>query len=212
MSDERDLLPGASSAGRTNQKTRTRLAIIAACHDLIRSGANVSIPEVARVALVSEATVYRYFPDLPSLVNTALVGLWPSPAEALAPIAHSIDPVERIAFATEVFLRRVLAYQGAVRAMIAATITSPGGQAKRPGLRFAWIAEALAPAEATLAAAGTEMFTRLKRDLAVVVSAEALFTLTDLCGLSPDEAIISVARLAASITAESLSSASAPPR
>ena len=35
--------------------------------------------------------------------------------------------------------------------------------------------------------------TRLKLDLAVVVSAEAFFTLTDLCGLEPDDAIASAA-------------------
>ena len=192
------------SAGRTNQKIRTRLAIINACRDLIQTGADVSIPEVARAALVSEATIYRYFPDLASLVNAALVGLWPSPAEALTPIAHSTDPVERIIFASEAFLRRVLAYQGAVRAMIANTITRPEGFAARPGLRFAWIDEALAPAEATLGPAQAEVFTRLKRDLAVVVSAEALFILTDLCGLSPDEAITSAARLAGTITATAL--------
>jgi AcrR family transcriptional regulator len=212
MRVERDLVSGASGAGRTNQKTRTRLAIVEACRDLIRSGADVSIPEVARVALVSEATVYRYFPDLASLANTALIDLWPNPAEALEPIAHTADPVERIAFAAETFLRRVLAYQGSVRAMIAATITDPGGQARRPGLRFAWISEALAPAEATLAQTDAEAFTRLKRDLAVVVSAEALFALTDLCGLSPDEAIMSAARLASTITAAALGSGSAPHR
>ncbi|QBD77373.1 TetR/AcrR family transcriptional regulator [Ktedonosporobacter rubrisoli] len=197
-------LPDASSSGRMNQKIRTRQAIIEACRGLIRSGSAVSIPEVARVALVSEATVYRYFPDLPSLVNTAIVSLWPSPAEALAPIAHSTDPVERIAFAAEIFLRRVQAYQGAVRAMIAATITQPEGPATRPKLRFDWIDEALAPAEAMLAQTDAEAFTQLKRDLAVVVSAEALFTLTDLCGLSPDEAISTAARLARTITAAAL--------
>lgn len=193
-----------NSAGRTNQKTRTRLAIIDACRDLIRSGAAFSIPEVAQRALVSEATVYRYFPDLASLVNTSLAGLWPSPAEALAPVANSTDPVERIAFATEVFLRRVLAYQGSVRAMIAATITRPEAAATRPGLRFAWIAEALAPAEATLAPEDAEAFTRLKRDLAVVVSPEALFTLTDLSGLPAEEAITQCVHLASTITAAAL--------
>jgi len=35
----------------------------------------------------------------------------------------------------------------------------------------------------------------------VVVSAEAFFTLTDLCGLSPDEAIASAAQTAATLTA-----------
>jgi hypothetical protein len=33
-----------------------------------------------------------------------------------------------------------------------------------------------------------------------VVSAEAFFVLTDLCGLAPDEAIASVSRTAASLT------------
>jgi AcrR family transcriptional regulator len=196
---------------RTNQKARTRMAIVAACRELIQTGAVVTIPEIAERALVSEATVYRYFPDLTSLVNDALVGLWPSPAEALEPIAGSTDSAERIAFASEVFLRRVLAYQGAVRAMIAATITRPGGAAARPGFRFAWIEYALAPAEATLAPADAEAFTRLKRDLAVVVSAEALFTLIDLCRLSPEDAIASAVHLAASITAAALRGSSAAP-
>src|SRR5580765_1549890 len=110
--------------GRVNQKLRTRMAIVEACREVIRSGGPVTMPAVARAALVSEPTAYRYFPDLISLLNAALVGMWPSPAEALEPIAASADPVERVAFAAEFFLRRVLSYQGAVRAMISAT--SPG--------------------------------------------------------------------------------------
>ena len=42
--------------------------------------------------------------------------------------------------------------------------------------------------------------THLKRDLAIVVSAEALFTLTDLCGLSVDDAIASAVRAATALT------------
>jgi AcrR family transcriptional regulator len=104
--------------GRVNQKLRTRMAIVQACREVIRSGGPVTMPAVARAALVSEPTAYRYFPDLTSLLNPALAGMWPSPAEALQPIAASADPVERVAFASEFFLRRVLAYQGAVRAAL----------------------------------------------------------------------------------------------
>ena len=60
--------------GRANQKARTRAAIVDACGDLVRSGAEVTMPEVARRALVSEATAYRYFPDLISLLREALEG------------------------------------------------------------------------------------------------------------------------------------------
>jgi AcrR family transcriptional regulator len=184
-----------AGAGRVNQKERTRRAIVQAARDLIRGGGEVTMPAVAKSALVSEATAYRYFPDLASLLNEALAGVWPSPEAALEPVARSADPVERIGYATEALLRHVLAYQGAVRAMIAATITRPDGATMRPGHRFGLIDEALRPL-----AAGAAGLAQLKRDLAVVVSAEALFTLTDLCGLSPEEAIASAVHTARTLT------------
>ena len=89
----------------------------------------------------------------------------------------------------------MLSYQGAVRAMISGTITRPGAGPARPGIRFGLIDCALAPF-----GDGRDL-AQLRRDLAVVVSAEAFFTLTDLCGLSPDEAIASAAQTAATLTA-----------
>jgi AcrR family transcriptional regulator len=185
--------------GRANQKTRTRRAIVDACRELVRTGSDVTMPEVARRALVSEATAYRYFPDLTSLLAETIDDLWPSPAEALAPVASSADPVERVRFACEFLLRGVLSYQGAVRAMISGTITRPGLAPARPGIRFGLIDQALAPF-----GEGADL-AQLKRDLAVTVSAEALFTLTDLCGLGPEEAIASAARTAATLTAAAFS-------
>jgi AcrR family transcriptional regulator len=186
--------------GRVNQKLRTRTAIVEACRQVIRSGGPVTMPAVARSALVSEPTAYRYFPDLISLLNAALAGMWPSPAEALGPVAASADPVERVAFAGEFFLRRVLSYQGAVRAMISATITRPELAAHRPGIRFGLIDQALDPIAGTLRLPA-ERLAQLKHDLAAIISAEALFSLTDLCRLSPDEAVRSLVRTATTITA-----------
>ena len=143
----------------------------------------------------------RYFPDLVSLLNDTLEGLWPSPAVALEPVAGSDDPVERVSFACEFLLRGVLAYQGSIRAMISGTITRPELAGIRPGIRFGLIDYALAPFENAAKAPDPEAFPQLKRDLAVVVSAEALFVLTDLCGLSPDEAVASAVRTAATLTA-----------
>ena len=147
------------------------------------------MPDVARAALVSEATAYRYFPDLASLLQEAIAGQLPSAAEALAPVASSDDPVTRIAAATEFLLRHVSSRQGVVRALIAATITRPGEPQARPGLRFGLIDSALAPLEGTLGATDPAALAQLKRDLAVVVSAEALFSLTDLHGLGRDQSV-----------------------
>ncbi|MEV0179928.1 TetR/AcrR family transcriptional regulator [Streptomyces sp. NPDC050625] len=189
-----------AGTGRTNQKQRTRTAIVAAARELIGTGAEVTMPLIARAALVSEATAYRYFPDLSSLISEALAGAWPPPAEALAPVEDSTDPVERVAFACEFLLRGIIAREGAVRAMISATITRPDAATARPGIRFGLIDHALLPLEDTLGTTDLEAFAQLKRDLAVTVSAEALFTLTDLCGLDPEEAIKSAVRTATTLT------------
>jgi AcrR family transcriptional regulator len=192
-------------AGRVNQKQRTRTAIVDAARELIR-GAEVTMPAVAKAALVSEATAYRYFPDLFSLLREAIEGTWPPPDEVLAPVDDSDDPVERIAFATERLLRHVQMYQGAVRAMVSSSIARHDSAAIRPGYRFGLIDHALAPLEATLGLGDPAALRQLKQDLAIVVSAEALFTLTDLCGLSPDDAIASAVHTASTITAAAVAS------
>jgi AcrR family transcriptional regulator len=182
---------------RLNQKARTRAAIVQAVHELARSGAEITMPSVAKAALVSEATAYRYFPDLVTLLLEADQGTWPDPAEALAPVTGSADPAERIGFAARLLLDGVLANESAVRAMIAGSITRPEIAARRPGHRFGLIDAALAPAAHRLDPAA---FAQLRRDLAVVVSADALFTLTDLCELSRPAAVDSAVHTARALT------------
>ena len=188
--------------GRTNQKARTRQAIVDACVELIRQGRPVTMPEVAKAAMVSEATAYRYFPDLASLLTKALAEDWPTPAEALAPVGTSQDPVERVAFAARFLLQGVAERQEVVRAMIAATIAQPGLSSRaRPGLRFGLIEYALAPFVDALESICPERLAQLRLDLAVVISAEALFSLTDLCGLDMTDAIDSAEKTARTLTA-----------
>jgi AcrR family transcriptional regulator len=195
-----------AQAGRVNQKQRTRTAIVDAARELIRGSTEVTMPAVARAALVSEATAYRYFPDLVSLLREALDGTWPAPAEALGPVEDSDDPVERIAVATEHLLSHVQAHQGAVRAMMSAAIVRREAAAVRPGYRFGLIDHALAPLDGTLGVRDPAALRQLKQDLAVVVSAEALFTLTDLCGLGPQDAIASAVHTARTVTAAATAS------
>ena len=194
-------------SGRVNQKLRTRRAIVAAAVELMRTGREVTMLAVARSALVSEATAYRHFPDLASLLQEAMAGQMPTPAQALASVADSRDPVQRVAAATEHLLRLVLTYQGATRAMIAATITHPEAAAARPAMRFALIDYALAPLADKLATTDPAGLAQLKNDLAVVVSAEALFALTDLSKLDPEDAIASVVRTATTLTRAALDEA-----
>jgi AcrR family transcriptional regulator len=209
MQNRERMTPPGTTTGRANQKLRTYNAILQAAVELMRTGHEVTMLEVAKAALVSEATAYRYFPDLASLLQEAMAGQMPTPVEALTAVADSRDPVERVAAATEHLLRLVLAYQGATRAMIAATITRPASAAARPGLRFGLIDHALAPLDDTLGATDPAALAQLKNDLAVVVSAEALFCLTDLCGLEPEAAIASAVHTATTLTRAALTEGSA---
>src|ERR1700733_7818861 len=168
--------------GRVNQKRRTRGAIIAACQGLITAGAEINMPAVARAALVSEPTAYRYFPDLASLLEEALAGIEPDPGAAWAAGVDPGDPVERVAYAAELLAQLVIERQGAIRALISVSIARGTARQARPGYRFALIDQALTPLSVHdgIDPAALE---QLRRDLAVVISAEAVLTLTDVYGL-----------------------------
>ena len=189
------------TAGRANQRLRTRMAIIQAAAELAGTGREVTMPEIARLALVSEATAYRYFPYLAGLLSEVIADQLPNAGEALETAADPDDPVARVAAVTEFLLRHVLSRQGVVRTLIAASIIRPGQPHARPGLRFGLIEHALAPlTDSPLGVDRSADLAQLKRDLAVVISAEALFSLIDLHGLDPERAIASIVHTATTLT------------
>ena len=68
----------------------------------------------------------------------------------------------------------------------------------------------VSPVASTLARTNPEALAQLRRDLAVVMSAEALFTLTDLCQLPAGDAIASAVHTARALTAAAICAGSAP--
>src|ERR1700691_3040304 len=139
--------------GRVNQKRSTRAA-------------DINMPAVARTALVSEPTAYRYFPDLASLLEEALAGIEPDPAAALAAGAVPGDPVERVAYAAELLAKLVIERQSAIRALMSVSIARGTGRQVRPGYRFALIDQALAPLTGHRPSIDAATLEQLRRDLA----------------------------------------------
>jgi AcrR family transcriptional regulator len=193
--------------GRVNQKRRTRTAIIAACQELITAGADINMPAVARAALVSEPTAYRYFPDLASLLEEALAGIEPDPVTALPSGAEPGDPVERVAYAAELLAKLVIERQGAIRALMSVSIARGTARAVRPGYRFALIDQALAPLSGPKPGIDAATLEQLRRDLAIVISAEAVLTLTDVYGLDSGSTVASIVHTARLITEATLARA-----
>jgi AcrR family transcriptional regulator len=180
---------------RHDQRERTRASLVESTRSLIRSGGDVTMPVIARTAGVSEATAYRYFPDLLSIMQEGFVGVWPDSDDMVPSVEICSDPIERIGIAADFLARNVLRIQGAVRTMIALTITRPDVTYARPAHRVGLIEAALEP----LKGANSDRLDQLRNDLSIVVSAEALFTLLDLKKLAPDVAIATLTETARSL-------------
>ena len=184
--------PERSARERTNQKLRTRNALVAAAREFISVGKLPSVGEVAEAALVSPATAYRYFPDRLVLLKEAARELPPGAQAAFHPdVDHSLEPAERTAVASGKILRNVLGREQLVRALMMLsmqqTVEGPDKEAPlRPFFRVAWFDESLRSEEKRISPA---VLKRLKLALIALVSPESVFTLKDQFGLGNDEAI-----------------------
>src|SRR6478672_7403675 len=89
----------SSSDGRTNQKRRTRQALIEAALVLSEAGVHPTLQQVAEKALMSRATAYRYFPSVEGLIHEAYLERVVKSLEHTA--VNVDDPVEAIGRAAE---------------------------------------------------------------------------------------------------------------
>lgn len=166
------------STGRTRQKARTREALLHALQALLDAGQDPSVAQVADAAGVSRTTAYRYFPDQQALLAAAMpeTGL-----SSLLPDDAPDDPVVRLNVTLDAhfdFLRR---WEPQLRAALRSSLL-PG--ASRPTLRggraVLWYEQALPGPEN----ARHELAVRLRAAAGI----EPYIWLTDVAGLSPDEA------------------------
>ena len=176
-------------SGRSNQKARTRQAIVRAAGALLREGRKPALEEIAEQAKVSRATAYRYFPGLDALLSEAAVDLLLPAAEDLLDGASS-DPFERLTLVDEAFDRACRSQEVALRLMLAKILErSASGETEDPPLRqnrrVPMIEQALAPLAPRLGKRGLD---RLAQALAMVVGTEGFLALNDVVGLGADEA------------------------
>ncbi|MGW1626979.1 hypothetical protein ACWCQR_50160, partial [Streptomyces sp. NPDC002172] len=107
--------------------------------------------------------------------------------------------------------RAVLRRQGAVRVVVASTIAKPSTARDRPAHRFGLIEHALAPWIDRCGPTGRADAEQLVRGLALVISAESLFALMDLCDLTPDDAVAGLVTTARQMTAAAVAAAPTGP-
>jgi AcrR family transcriptional regulator len=172
--------------GRTQQKVRTRDALIAAARGLVaRGGSPPTVEEAAAAARISRSTAYRYFPSQKAL----LVAAHPeTEAESLLPPDAGDDPEDRILAVVTVFIQLIVETEQQQRTMLRLSLEpdSPSRELPlRQGRAIAWFEDALGPLRPELTDAGVR---RLAVAIRSAVGIEALVWLTDVAGLSRSEA------------------------
>jgi AcrR family transcriptional regulator len=173
--------------GRTNQKARTRAAMLEATRQLLAEGVTPTVEQAADRARVSRSTAYRYFSNqrdlllatYPEIDQLSLLG--PDPPA---------DPVLRLDIATERLARQTLDHEPELRAMLRLSLESPAPQRDalplRKGRAIGWIEDALAPLRDRMSPAELR---RLALAIRAAVGIEPLVWLTDVAGLDREEAV-----------------------
>jgi AcrR family transcriptional regulator len=173
--------------GRTQQKQRTRSALVTSARHLMALGGRPpTVAEAAEAASVSRTTAYRYFPTQRALLLEAHPEI---EATSMLPADIGEDPEERLEAALRGFLTMVVATEPQQRAMLrlsleadAATLDLP----LRQGRAIGWFSEALAPLAPQL---GEDGVRRLALAVRSVAGIEALVWLVDIGRMSQDEAV-----------------------
>ena len=172
--------------GRTSQKTRTRAALIAAARELLTEGVTPTVEQAAARAAISRSTAYRYFPNRRDL----LTAVYPEmEARSLLDDDAPADPSARLDFVLERYSRHLLEHEHALRAQLRLSLEPGAVQSTRlpfrQGRAIGWIEDALAPLNGRMSAADLR---RLVLAIRTTVGIEALVWLTDVAGLSREEA------------------------
>ncbi len=191
------------AVGRTNQKARTRQALVDAARSLLADGQTPQVEDAAAASGISRTTAYRYFPNQRALLLAAHPEI--SPETLLGPDAPEHLP-ERLDAFVEAFCDYTFTWQHQLRAALRISLDpsgeASGPQTPRPTLRqgraVRWIEDALRPLADT--DPGVD---RLALAVAIrsAIGIESLIWLTDVAGYDREQATRTVGTTARALLA-----------
>ena len=171
------------STGRTAQKSRTRLALVAATRDLLAAGLTPKVEDAAERAGISRTTAYRYFPNQRSLLMAAHPTISP---ETLLPADAPTEPTARLDAFMTAFTEYNFTWEPQLRTSLRLSLEPAADQpVLRQGRAIGWIADALTPLCDTDPHVDTH---RLAVAIRSATGIETLIWLVDIAGYSREQA------------------------
>jgi AcrR family transcriptional regulator len=175
------------ATGRTEQKRRTRDALVGAARQLVASGVTPTVEQGAAAAGISRTAAYRYFPNQRAL----LIEAHPETgARSLLPADPPADPAARLAAVIRAFTHLIVETEAQQRTMLRLSLEADPVEREalplRQGRAIAWIEEALSPLREQLPEPAIH---QLALAIRTAVGIEALAWLTDVAGLTREDAV-----------------------
>jgi AcrR family transcriptional regulator len=173
--------------GRTNQKARTRDALIAGARQLLASGVTPTLEEAAVEAGIGRTTAYRYFPNSRALLAATFpeIGL-----RSLLGANPPGDPLTRLEILAESLTSWIVEHEPEYRAQLRLALEGEPASGEslplRVGRRIEWVEDALTPLRGRMP---EPELRRLIYGIGATLGIEALVWLTDMGGLSREEAV-----------------------
>jgi AcrR family transcriptional regulator len=173
--------------GRTNQKARTRDALIASARQLLAQGVSPTVEAAAAEAAIGRTTAYRYFPNSRAL----LAATYPEiEMDSLLGADPPEDPLVRLEIVAESQTQRIIEHEPEYRAQLRLALEGePAGSESLPlrrGRRIRWIEDALSPLSWRMPEGELR---QLVYGIGATLGIEAFVWLTDMARLSREEAV-----------------------
>jgi AcrR family transcriptional regulator len=157
----------------------------------MKQGRKPSLEEIAKEALVSRATAYRYFPSVEALLLEASLDLAIPAADELFRGGPSDDPVSRVERVDAAFHEMILANEAPLRMMLVHSLErsvrsgEDGEFPTRQNRRTPLIEAALEPARNQFEPAALDV---LSKALALIIGTEAMVAMKDVLQLDDADA------------------------
>lgn len=175
----------------SRQQQRTRKMLLQTAGRMLRDGIVPTMEQVAEAAMVSRATIYRYFPNVEALLAEAPLDDAMLEPEAVLKPFKSLDAEERVDKAEAWLHDFCYSHERQLRVMLGTSLLAGGGTAgahtmiRRQNRRSELIAAALEPVQDKL---GADLHARLSASLSLLFGTEAMIVFEDVLQLDAKSA------------------------